>query len=268
MNPLGDLSEMISLSRSLLGNLTHGGHRLGLPPLQDHDPGPEAGSMPLSATGVKTVHGPLELAREQVGQAGLSGLQGREDLAFSVPGGTAQHVVKDLFTIARVADTDAQSPEIPTAKDVDDVPQAIVAGVATTLLEADGTDIQIQFIVDDEDGGWRDSEIPRHRSQGLAAAVHEGHGLEQAQVDATHQEAAEEAVKLDLGAKGNLMARRQGIHEPEAHVMARGFVLGTRITQAHDELDTSLWHNRPLQNQAKLQAEDEKAGQETAVLAD
>jgi hypothetical protein len=51
---------------------------------------------------------------------------------------------------ARVADADAQAPEVRRAELGLDVLQAVVAAVAAALLQADAARRQVEFVVDDQ----------------------------------------------------------------------------------------------------------------------
>jgi hypothetical protein len=56
-------------------------------------------------------------------------------------------------------------------------------------------------------------------------------------------------MKFDFSPKLSLVARRQGIDEPETHVVTSGLVLGTRIAQADDEPYARVRHPGSSQGQ-------------------
>src|SRR5574343_1057442 len=69
-----------------------------------------------------------------------------------------QYEVDDLLRQvqrARMADAEAQAPEIRCPELGLDVLQAVVAAIAATLLETDASRRQIELVVDDQDLGWR-----------------------------------------------------------------------------------------------------------------
>ena len=64
-----------------------------------------------------------------------------------------QHEIDDFLREAeraRMADAEAQAPEVRRAKAGLDVLEAVVAAVAAALLEADAAGRQVEVVVDDE----------------------------------------------------------------------------------------------------------------------
>ena len=89
---------------------------------------------------------------------------------------------------------------------------------------------------------WRDIEIAHDGGDRLAAAVHVGGGLEQAQLLPRQDGAGEQAVELGLQTKGPAMICGDGLNEPETDVVARGLILGPGIAEADDQADAGLGH--------------------------
>ena len=88
----------------------------------------------------------------------------------------------------------------------------------------------------------RDLVEPQHARHRAAAAVHEGHRLDQPDLLAADAHARELRLVFALVAKRAAVAARQLIHQPEAGVVARARVLGARIAEPDDELESVAGH--------------------------
>jgi len=81
--------------------------------------------------------------------------------------GALQHVVDDLGLDARVADAQAQAPEIGACELRLNVAQSVVPGVAATELHLDLAGQQIEFVVGDQHVAGRDLEETRQGGHDL-----------------------------------------------------------------------------------------------------
>ncbi|MNT08558.1 hypothetical protein D3C72_1433040 [compost metagenome] len=136
---------------------------------------------------------------------------------------------------ARMADADAQAPEIGTAQRGLNVLQAIVPGVSAALLELNLARHQVQFVVQHQHLFRRQFVEPRQRAHRLARAVHVSVGLEQQDVVRAQARFGHHAEKGLLKRKRSAQVVRQVVGQPEAGVVPGGFVVGTGVTQSHDE---------------------------------
>ena len=159
-----------------------------------------------------------------------------ENLFFLVLWRAPQYVIDHLRFVAGMADADPQAPEISTDMG-DRIAQAVVATVSATELETCVTGRQIQFVVNHQRLGWRDLQIVRERANRQAAAIHISGRLEQRDLAATQWHAADVAVEARVTAKPPAKLCRQRIDKPEAGVVTREQVLGSRITETDDDLE-------------------------------
>ena len=77
-------------------------------------------------------------------------------------------------------------------------------------------------------------------ADGLAAVVHEAHGLEQSTIVVCDADVAGFAMKSGFGTKIAAVASRQFLHEPETGVMPSPLIRRSGVAQAGDELDGGL----------------------------
>src|SRR4051812_23358323 len=137
-----------------------------------------------------------------------------------------------------MAHADAQAPECVALRG-DDVAQAVVSAVTTRVLETHGAARQIDLVVRHEHLRGRDLVEVQHARDGTAAAVHERHRLQQPDLVATDACARELSLVLALVAERAAMTARELVDEPEARVVTRARVLGTRVAETDDELERS-----------------------------
>ena len=181
--------------------------------------------------------GDLPALAEQGGQDGDTAVDGFVDGDLVGLAGTAEHEVDDAVLEvegARVADAQAQSPVGGGAEVGGDVAQAVV-GAGAAFLEAGAAGQQVEFVEDDEDVGGVEAVEAGQRADGLAGAVHVGHGLEQAHDLAADADFADFAVVSGVVADLAGVAAQQGVDEPEAGVVAVGGVFGGGVAEADDQ---------------------------------
>ena len=78
-----------------------------------------------------------------------------------------EHEVGHVFLVARMADADAQAPEIRRAELRDDVPQAVVARMAAAVLDFHRPRRQVELVVRDQDFVGRDLVELRQRATAM-----------------------------------------------------------------------------------------------------
>ena len=150
-----------------------------------------------------------------------------------------QHVVDDVLLrnrrVARMADADAQAPEIRRAELRRDVAQAVVAGDAAAELHLRLAGREIELVVDDEDLRRARSRrnAPARRPSGRTGSCTSRASASRRSPAASRDVALELAFARERRAE----LRRERVDEPEARVVARGVVLAAGIAEADDESD-------------------------------
>jgi hypothetical protein len=100
---------------------------------------------------MQPVHGPLQVARDCLGQRREGGIDRRIECVALRLGGLGQHVVGHRCAGARVADAKAQSGKAGVvAKRGDDRAQAVVSAMPAPAFEARSACWQIEFVVRDQ----------------------------------------------------------------------------------------------------------------------
>jgi hypothetical protein len=150
----------------------------------------------------------------------------------------AQHEIERLLgagdVIAGVADADAQPPEVLRAEHVRRIPQAVVPRQPAAELQARGPRREIELVMAHENLIGRDPIEPRDGADRLAGVVHERPRLEQP--DVTPCNARHFPLERGLAPERRGDVARDGVHKPEAGVMARAFVFPAWIAEPDDEL--------------------------------
>src|SRR5690606_13766031 len=141
-------------------------------------------------------------------------------------------------------------PEIGTRKRALDVPQAIVAGVASAALELDLTWQQIQLIVQYQHLLGHQLVKPQQGACGLTRTVHEGGRLGDDDGLALVTPLGHPGREGFYEGEGGVQVIGQMIGKPEARVMAGRFVFRAWVTQAYDQAyrkshDQSLHKKNP-----------------------
>src|SRR5690554_1583715 len=136
-----------------------------------------------------------------------------------------------------MANAQAQAIELlVVAQGLDGIAQAVVAAVATTVLETGGAGGQVQLVVGDQNGLGRNLEKLRHGADRLTTAVHKGGGNQQAQVLPVQGDAGGQAVEFVLGRECRAVSVGQLGDKVGTGVVAGAVVFGARITQADNHL--------------------------------
>jgi hypothetical protein len=193
---------------------------------------------PISASGMQRVHGKLELPFQHVRYYAQRPIKGVIYFTTIVFRRFSKHIVHDLILVSRMTDAHAQAVEILTTQMSDQVAQAVVTAMTTAPLQLDGTGRQIEFIVNNQDLLQWDSKKTRQRTDRLTTAVHKGHGFLQTALVAIQQATRHFAVELLFGPKSLLATPHQFVYKPKPGVMPGWFVLGTRITEPDDQLNS------------------------------
>jgi hypothetical protein len=190
-------------------------------------------------TGMKMLHGSLDVTGNEL-RHDIERIINRTVYRCPIiTGRILQHVGNHVIPMSRVTDADAQAQEIIAAEMRDQVAQAVVPAVAATFLELDGSDRQIQVIVDDEDGAARYPVKTGQRGHRRATAIHEVHWLLQAAFHAIKRAARDIALVFTIGSELRVAAAGKLVYKPEPGVMPGLFVLCSGITQPGDELNGS-----------------------------
>ena len=91
-----------------------------------------------------------------------------------------------------------------------------------------------QVIIDDEEIGVVDVVELAEGRNGLARVVHEGHGLDEDDLDGTNATLGHLCVLLERGAEGKGVSSRQEVEEREPDVVTRAVVLAAGVAQTDD----------------------------------
>src|SRR5260221_963097 len=134
-----------------------------------------------------------------------------------------------------MADAQAQAPVIVRAEALRDVLQAVVPGDAAALLELRRARQEIELVVHHQDLGGRDLEESREHLHRMPARVHEA--LRQHQPGTVAGEPPHQRLVLAVLAQRHARLHGEALHQPEAGVVARAFVLLAWISQADNEPD-------------------------------
>src|SRR5690606_1878862 len=102
----------------------------------------------------------------------------------------------------------------------DDITQAVVAAVSPALFQPKGAWRQVDLVVRNQDPLHRHLEKIAGGAHGLPGTVHEGHGLEKANVMAADIDPRHFAVEFLLGLETPAETAREFIDQPEAGVVA------------------------------------------------
>ena len=101
---------------------------------------PAPGGDAVSAGRVKTIHGELEIPRQQTGQTAFRVINGTLYRFTLSPRRPTQHITDHLLLAPGVTDPNAQSPEITTPQGGDTIAQPVMPGMTTTQFEFDTAD--------------------------------------------------------------------------------------------------------------------------------
>ena len=176
----------------------------------------------------------LELVRVQQRPHGEAAIDCLVDGVLLLAARRLQDEVDDLRAIARMADAQAQPPEI-LAEVRDDVLQSVVAGRAAAALQLDTARRQVELVVHDQDLVRQDLVEPRQRANCAAARVHEGRRFEQPALVVATTDAADDPVEARFHAQLHALGARESVDEPEARVVSRPLVFTPRIAEAHHQ---------------------------------
>ncbi len=147
----------------------------------------------------------------------------------------AQDVVQHVAAVAGMADAEPQAREIVAAQMGDKVAQAVVSAVTAGPLQPHRARRQIQIVMHDQDLRQRNPVEPRQRRDRVAAAVHEGHRLQQPKLPVGQRDPAGLAVKPGIRAEMAAVLAGQFVHQPESGVVAGVGVLRAGIAQPHHQ---------------------------------
>jgi hypothetical protein len=117
-----------------------------------------------------------------------------------------------------------------------------VAAVAATFLQPYRAARQIDLVVRHEHLRGRDLVEAEHTRNRPAAAVHETHGLDQPDFLTGDTHPRELRLVFAFAAKGAAVPARQFVDQPEAGVVPRARILGSRIAQPDDEFENVAGH--------------------------
>lgn len=97
------------------------------------------------------MHHTLKLPSQDLRQCHLSRINGTAYRIGIVTRRTPEDVIDHLSCTTRMINTDAQTPKITSTHGADNIPQAIMAGMTSTLLQANGARGQIELIMGHQD---------------------------------------------------------------------------------------------------------------------
>ena len=132
-----------------------------------------------------------------------------------------------------MAHADAQAPETVALRG-DEVAQAVVSTVTAGFLEAHGAARQIDLVVRHQHLRRRELVEIQHARNGATAAIHESHRLHEPDFFTADAHAREFRLVFAFMAKRAAVTARELVHEPEARVVTRARVLGTRVAESDD----------------------------------
>ncbi len=109
-----------------------------------------------------------------------------------------EHPVGDAVSIARMPDTEAQTPEIGHAKLCRNITQAIMPGDTPALLQTRHTGQQIEFVMNDQRFGRCDAKESRQRHHRLPRPIHVGLGQDEKELVASARAPGNEPLVLRI----------------------------------------------------------------------
>src|SRR5262245_4782446 len=110
-----------------------------------------------------------------------------------------EQVSRRLPALGRAADADADARKVGATDGIDDRAQAVVPAVPALLAQAQLAARDVHLVEDDDEVRGLDGQVAERAGDRLARQVHEGLGLEQADVRAERAPARE--LALELGAE-------------------------------------------------------------------
>src|SRR6185437_15019830 len=135
------------------------------------------------------------------------------------------------------SDADAKAPEILRVERRHDVLEAVVAARAPALLQLHRAGRKVQLVMDHQHLRRLDAIEMAERGDAAAALVHVGVGLEEPELVAAFVHARGPPGMLRLLRPRSALAPGDGVHPPEARVVAGAVVFPARIAPAGDEAD-------------------------------
>ncbi len=186
---------------------------------------------------MKLHHRRFELAFEQLRQHRLRLLHGLLDQLQLGLRRLTQHEADHRVPVARMADAQAQTPEVGRAQMSDEIAQAVVPGVTAAQFELGLTRRQIEFVMRHQNVLRRDFVEAGERADGLAGSVHIGAGLEQPKLMPLQTHPGDIAEKTALGLEADARGGGDLIDQPEAGVVAIEGVFLPGIAQADEKLN-------------------------------
>jgi hypothetical protein len=159
----------------------------------------------------------------------------RLDLPTLVHGRFVQYVVHDIVAVTRVPDADAQTIEVSTREVGHEITQTIMTAVSTALFQAHGAGREVQIVMHHQHLPERYLIEPGQRSDRLATAIHERHGLLQQALEAAERTTPDVAVESRFSAQRLATGGGQRVQEPEPGVVPGRFVTRAGIAQPDNE---------------------------------
>ncbi len=187
---------------------------------------------------MQPVHGLGHILFEQdVG--GTQGLvQCGIDQVLFTAGRLGQHEAGDQLLGSGMADPEAQPEEVIVVAHLgDDVLEAVMAAVTTTLLELGDARGQIQFIMGHQNRFRLNLIKTRQSGDRLAGEVHVGVRDEQSHILPINQNAGSVAEELGLFAQADIVPAGQLLHIPGARIVAGFGIFRAGIAQSDDQFD-------------------------------
>ncbi len=123
---------------------------------------------------MQLIHNQLNLPRQDTRQQIYNLIDRILDLTKVIPRWSAEDIIHHIFGTSGMINTYTKTPEFPSSHGTHDIPQAIMASVPSTKLQASHTSNQIKLIMCNQNLFERDLVVFREARNCLAAAIHVG----------------------------------------------------------------------------------------------
>lgn len=192
----------------------------------------------FSLEAVQAIHGLGHILFEQdVGGAQGFVQRGVDQVLFTA-GGLGQDEASHLLFAAGMADPETQPEEVIVVAHLgDDVLEAVMATVTTTLLELGDARRQIQFVMGYQNRFRLNLIKTRQCGHRLAREVHIGVRDEQPHILPLDQDAGSMAEELGFFTQADIVPAGQLLHIPGARVVAGLGIFRAGVAQSDDQFD-------------------------------
>ncbi len=151
-----------------------------------------------------------------------------------------QHIVGWVHPLGRSSNAHLQSQEVIPAHVLDDRTHSLMSSVSSPLFETKPAEGEIQIIMNDDEIFHFEVEKVGHLFDRFSTSIHERHWFGQDDLPGVDPSRPVEGAETS-GADRNVVRLGDTIDDLESNIVPAHSILGSRITQAHDDLHTRLF---------------------------